>query len=911
MRCGSGPGFGRGGRPHLRRSFAGACLLLSFAVVGGCSRSPGSNGQGAAGGDSDAAVEAAVDVPSGWAGRFAGTDGTRVGTLTPTAAFALDQGQSVHPAIAPAGFEAVFEGVVTIRTAGKYRFGGEVEGGVANVGVKPLGNHVYGGELAAGGQPGFGEWLSLRPGPVRVTYAFTRDGDAEARFRPLWQMERSGLEGFDNEPIPSRVVRVSTTDRADAEGWLAAERGRVLLGDLGCVQCHGGTGSVAAGRVAPDLTHVGQRADAGWLARWVQSPQQVKPGSGMPGLIADDVEQGAALVAYLRSLSEPVEWPAAATETQAIDSGRVLYESAGCIACHGVASGEQPDGWAPRYPFGDLAGKWNPASLSVYLQPPSAGGGAHHRASMNLPAQEADLIATYLISVWGEGAGEPLSPDGALIARGGEVFAAVGCANCHDLEGVEPGLTAKPLGQLDPTAGCLDEADTATPRYSLTDAQRADLRAAVSELSGWTADADAPTDHAHITMQTLNCVACHNWHDRGGVPEPVRDFFAAVEDADLGDEGRFPPRLDGVGWKLTNTWLGQVIGEGARARPYMLARMPAVDSPHARAAVDGLARLDGVWPGADAREPEVTDTMVQHGLKLVGTGGFNCISCHTFGDRPPAGLPGPNIAQFGERIRYDWWQRYVFNPQRFKDQTRMPSFFASGSSALTSIAGGDAHAQVDAMWAYFSLGELFMPAPEGVIVPGGMEVVVTDEPAVLRTFLKDVGARGIAVGFPAGLHFAFDANTSRLRYAWTGSFLDASGAWAGRGGTVVGGQGPTVWTGPDGPVVAIGQRPADWAEALLPSFGGYRLDDDGVPTFLSHIGGVGVTETIRPYPRAGALFSRTITFSNLDADTTVWVRGGERSGVASVSGGSAEPVDGVWRIRAEDSPVVLVLEVLP
>ncbi|MDQ7014497.1 MAG: c-type cytochrome [Planctomycetota bacterium] len=890
--------------------------MAVVVVLAGCSRAPehpATNGAGT--GDGGSVIEAAAELPSGWAATYTAQSGTHAATLTPTASFALEPGQSVHPAIEARAFEASFEGVLTIDRPGTYRFGAEVEGGEASVRVQPPGDQSYSTDLQAGKNATFGAWVDLAAGPVRVVYAFARDGDSRARLRPLWQMQRDGLEGFVDEPIPSRFVRVSTGVAAEAAQWLAVERGRVLLGDLGCVQCHGGQDAVAATRAAPELSHVGQRADLAWLARWIESPQQLKPGSGMPDVVRGSSDDAHALAAYVQSLSSPVEWPAAATEPEVITAGRELYESAGCIACHGTAASNQPAGWSPSYPFGDLTEKWNPAGLSSYLQPPDAGagagGGSHHRASMGLTESEADLLATYLVSVWGAGEGTERATDSALISRGEDLFAMSGCASCHDVVGMESQVGAPPLNELDPAKGCLNADDLATPRYVLSDRERTDLREAVRAVQGWAADADAPTDHAHLTIQTLNCLACHDWHGRGGVPEPVRDFFTAEEDADLGDEGRFPPRLEGAGWKLTNTWLGQVIEGGAQARPYMRARMPVFDSRHAHALVDELAQLDGVWPGEDVREPEVTDTMVQGGLKLIGAGGLNCIACHTFGDRPPVGLPGPDIAQFGERLRYDWWQRYVLSPPRFKPGTRMPSYFVTGSSPITTIAEGDPHAQADAMWAYFSLGELFMPAPEGVTTPGGMEVLVRDEPVVMRTFLKDVGARGIAVGFPAGVHFAYDANTSRLRYAWTGSFVDASGAWAGRGGSIVGGQGPTVWTAPDGAAIAINDRPTAWAETPIPSFGGYRFDAAGVPTFLSSLGDVTIAETMRPYPRAGVLFARTIELTGLSPGRTVWVRGGERSELSTVTGGAAELTDGVWRIDAESDRVVLVLEVLP
>ena len=42
----------------------------------------------------------------------------------------------------------------------------------------------------------------------------------------------------------------------------------------------------------------------------------------------------------------------------------------------------------------------------------------------------------------------------------------------------------------------------------------------------------------------------------------------------MGDEGRLPPKLDGVGGKLTEKWLKQLLNEGSKDRQYMLTKMP-------------------------------------------------------------------------------------------------------------------------------------------------------------------------------------------------------------------------------------------------------------------------------------------------------------------------------------------------
>ncbi|HZW09705.1 MAG TPA: c-type cytochrome, partial [Phycisphaerales bacterium] len=767
--------------------------------------------------------------------------------------------------------------------------------------------------LAGADEVAWSEWVTLEPGAVPVRFEFARDGDADARFRAMWEMERSGLSGFVAEPIPSAYVGIPIASAAGAAHAREVARGRVLLGDLGCINCHASPGGASIARPAPDLSGAAQRADGRWMLAWISDPQHGKPGSGMPDVIPDSPQGAAdawAIVAFLTSLAEPADWPAAASEAAAIGRGRELYESVGCMACHGSADGGHGP-WTPPSPFGDVRAKWNPAALAAFLREPHGARPAGRMPSLLLSDEESDLLATYLISVWGAGEGPQQGATPAQVELGRAAFADRGCASCHAIDGVEAAPPAKALAALSLEAGCLHAADADTPRYSLSEADAAALRAAIGAVSGWKETASAPIDHASLAIEALNCVACHEWHERGGVAPAVRDRFESVEDTDLGDEGRLPPRLGGVGWKLTSAWLAQVIGEGARARPYMKARMPVFPTDHAAALVDELALLSGVWPGEDRREPEVNDALVQGGLKLVGAGAFNCISCHVFADTPPAGVPGPDIARFGERLRYDWWSRYIHAPSRFKPLTRMPAFFAGGQTAQTAILGGEVGRQVDAMWAYFSLGELFMPPPEGIMTAGGLSVAVTDEPIVLRTFLRDVGARGVAVGFPAGVHFAYDAATARLAYAWTGSFLDAAGAWSGRGGSVVEGQGPTAWTAPPGPPITLESPRGEAGPSEAWSFRGYRLDELGAPTFMSEAGGVSVAETFHPYPRAGVLFSRVLEISGAVQGRALILRPGERANVVGVAGGSAEEAGGAVRVTAQSDRVRIELEVLP
>ncbi|HEY8418169.1 MAG TPA: cytochrome c oxidase subunit II [Limnochordales bacterium] len=90
----------------------------------------------------------------------------------------------------------------------------------------------------------------------------------------------------------------------------AVERGRELFETRACFACHTVQGTRAQGTVGPNLTDIGVRTTlaAGMLpntpqnmARWIQNPQAVKPGSLMPmvPLTPDELND---LVTFLESL---------------------------------------------------------------------------------------------------------------------------------------------------------------------------------------------------------------------------------------------------------------------------------------------------------------------------------------------------------------------------------------------------------------------------------------------------------------------------------------------------------------------------------------------------------------------------------------------------------------------------------
>jgi cytochrome c oxidase subunit 2 len=113
------------------------------------------------------------------------------------------------------------------------------------------------------------------------------------------------------EPAQFAAWEQAQAQPALPPGHPIAAQGRSLFTEMSCVSCHGINGVPGANaRVAPDLTHIASRRMLGGnvtentpanLRRWLQNPQQVKPGVLMPNYHFTD-EQLDQLASYFETL---------------------------------------------------------------------------------------------------------------------------------------------------------------------------------------------------------------------------------------------------------------------------------------------------------------------------------------------------------------------------------------------------------------------------------------------------------------------------------------------------------------------------------------------------------------------------------------------------------------------------------
>lgn len=435
-----------------------------------------------------------------------------------------------------------------------------------------------------------------------------------------------------------------------------------------------------------------------------------------------------------------------------------------------------------------------------------------------------------------------------LVGVGRDLFQRIGCASCHSLresdmqEVLASRLDVPPLTQLDSKRGCLAESPgKGVPDYHLSERQRASIALALGDPGASAATGESVI---HGTLATLNCYACHTRSAIGGPLETQIGLFQGTQ-PEMGDEGRLPPLLTGVGAKLTDAWLDETLANGAEDRPYMLTRMPrfgAVNAGHLR----GLLVEADTLPPIEIAIAADQETKLA-GWQMVGARGFGCVQCHTFGRFRATGVQSIDLTVMHKRLRPEWFVRYVDNPALFRKGTRMPDAWPNedGTSLLPKVLDGRNATQIAAVWSYLADGNRAR-TPHGLHT-GSMELIATREAVIYRNFIEGAGPRAIGVGYPEQLNLAFDANRLRLALLWQGAFIDASRHWNGRGEGFQGPAGQAILRLPEETSIAVLDSandawPVEDPRGAMSKFRGYRLSDDGRPTFLYKVAGVQVED---------------------------------------------------------------------
>jgi len=665
------------------------------------------------------------------------------------------------------------------------------------------------------------------------------------------------------------------------------QAGSVLIAELRCSACHTGVERVSvADKMAPELAQVGTRISPEYLQRFLESPLTAHPGTTMPDLLASRSESerktmAEALTHFLISLSS-AGFPEEPTESIDRELGKELYHSIGCVACHGpkealsdlqnsVNQQQEDEDSEQAVPTSDLSkstkpiamalehvgGKYSVRALAEFLFQPLKVRSSGRMPDMKLTRNESLAIAGYLI---GEQAPnyETLIPDAALVEAGKTYFQALNCAACHALEGhaLESIVAARPVGSLkeaDLTRGCLSIpsskfANVRSPRFALEENQRVAIAAAIAGETAVDSDKDALAK----TLTAFRCVACHVRDEYGGVHD-AHNAFVQGSELNLGDDGRIPPPLTHMGAKLKPTWLKKVLFDGESVRNYMVTRMPQYGAKNLEH-LPGLFRRLDVFNGPEMnipspegrneKEREQEKLIRAAGRELLGDKGANCVACHRFNSK------------------------------------------AANVSAFKSILEGDSDRQIEAIWYYLSLGTSAAD-PSGVRAVS-TRIEVGDQAAVHRGRSRVAGFRGIAVGLPEKLSYAFNAETGTLSAIWQGNFIGVN--WSGQGSGDFNPASEPITLAQDVSFVSLADENTPWPllpvmtkeaptnpDPLYPrnlgyQFRGYYLGEFSIPTFQYRSGRIDIEDrTVAVGDATQRGLKRVLQFESPEAQT-LWFR---------------------------------------
>lgn len=738
----------------------------------------------------------------------------------------------------------------------------------------------------------------------------------------------------------------SQTPRVLPPTTSAAQLGAELFSTVGCTVCH--ADSQVEGSTGIPLEHIDEKTSIPALTAFLIDPLQTRTSGRMPRLGLSDEEAQAIASFLLKDIQVPANLRYRyyeGTWSSLPDFSTLEVKSEGTASSLNPAVGERRDNFGVifdtyllvpqdgRYTF--HLGSDDGSRLLIDGEVVATMDGVHpvqyasNAIELKAGAHELQIeffeggggeelylqwegpgIQRTNIEAWFSPDGKPLPTASTeiisqeLIEKGRKEFLALGCASCHQRRDLEGETARERTGIRNPDNGCLGQPDKA-PRFNLTDHQRDSLKLAIA------ATENNPSDQGLIdnTLVQFNCIACHQRGELGGL-EARHDSIFKTTQQEMGDEGRLPPPLTGIGAKLQREWMSTLLDRGAHDRFYMSVRMPGFGLRNVGHLIDPLEKVDQLETKVEVATEEPQRRLRAAGRQLVGDQGQSCIKCHVFGNQPATGIQAISMTTMTRRLKEDWFLAYMLNPNALRPGTRMPESWPGGATFFPKLLDGKASTQIHAVWEYLSEGDN-APLPSGL---GAIEaeLIPVTEPLIYRNFIEGAGARAIAVGYPERANLAFDAEQLRLALAWQGRFIDAGLHWTGRGVGFQRPLGDNVLAMPNGPgVIVTDNVDASWPNDNVRNHGGhfrgYRFDEARRPVFLYDAGQQRVSDTFVPTsdPRFPG-FTRSITVDAGDKEDgkSIVFRVASAESINALDDGTFQTSDGLTIIPQQGTTLM-------
>lgn len=494
--------------------------------------------------------------------------------------------------------------------------------------------------------------------------------------------------------------------------------GRTTLTRYGCVHCHSivrpdGTRVMATDH-PPSLTHIADKTSREWIYSWLKDPQAYAVSTTMPNYKLSDGD-ASDISSYLVSSSTPREGDSDPTHMKATANadpaaGPSLYGQSFCASCHASqnAAGNLVGGdVGPE--LTRIGNKAKPEWMAAWLANPRVYDATTPMPHYRFTPQQIATLTVYLQTKTDSdfGSGVHLAAaNPTQIAHGKKLIVELGCAACHEINGVQkpdnfaPELStigSKPLAQIVFLPGMEHSlpsyivakirqprafgSSVKMPQFALTAAQTDALTTALLSLTSRShAMPDSlrvtavqetnyqPAGHAGKLITELACFSCHRINGRGG---------------------DMAPDLTWEGSSVQRKWLSDFLDNPNTLRPSLIRRMPRFNLSES----DNKELTDYILtvyqsPSIDADATPAGSTapeLVEHGRQLFYSK-YACQSCHIADTKTDKGYIGPTLTQVGSRLTSAWIYAWLRNPQSLRPGTSEPNQNLSDDEARALTA---------------------------------------------------------------------------------------------------------------------------------------------------------------------------------------------------------------------------------
>jgi mono/diheme cytochrome c family protein len=494
--------------------------------------------------------------------------------------------------------------------------------------------------------------------------------------------------------------------------------GRRILTRYGCVHCHAITlpdgAKVVATDHPPSLAHIADKTTREWIYTWLKDPQAYAASTTMPNYKLSDAD-ASDISAYLVSTSTPQAGDIAAAGAKSAaqtdpGAGPSLYGESFCSSCHAVqnAAGNLVGGdVGPE--LTRIGNKVKPEWLQAWLQNPRIYDATTPMPHYRFTPQQITILIGYLQGKSDSDYGPSVHLDTASanqIAHGRKRIVELGCAACHEINGVQkpenfaPELStigSKPLAQIVFLPGMEHTlpsyivakirqprafgASVKMPQFTLTNSQTDALTTALLALTSRSRSMPdnlrvaavqetnyQPAGHAGKLITELACFSCHRINGKGG---------------------DMAPDLTWEGSAVQRQWLTDFLHNPNTLRPSLIRRMPRFNLSES----DNKELTDYILAvyQSPAIDPELAPTatnspeIVEHGRQLFYSK-YACQSCHIADTKTDKGYIGPTLTQVGSRLTVAWVYAWLRNPQALRPGTTEPNQNLSDDDARALTA---------------------------------------------------------------------------------------------------------------------------------------------------------------------------------------------------------------------------------